>query len=375
MPLTVHGHLPLTVFTCASSQVSPPVCCCFSCLPCWCYLPVQVSHSLVNRRQFRQQVLSTLVRLYQQAETPDYGSICQMLMFLSDAAGVAATLDRLIKGQHESDALLAYQQGRSLMAPYLPHGAGGGAGAAGGLSGSAFSEGGALYALGLIHANHGESIKGFLLESLRNTSNETIQHGACLGVGLAGMGPGDEEVYEDVKRVLYTDSAVAALVAVHCAELYAALFIVRSCTQRCSLCGAVRSAVHCAELYAALFIVRSCTQRCSLCGARSREEENRSLPYLVTVFWLCSVLRTISRIASCVPEWRVVPHSTCWDQSLLPFDPCTTLNPLSPFAPPSTALPPFPCIFSQQPWQSALPVPQRSALDLLELLTSDGVNF
>ncbi|CAI5947250.1 unnamed protein product [Closterium sp. NIES-64] len=442
---------------------------------------LQVSHSLVNRRQFRQQVLSTLVRLYQQAETPDYGSICQMLMFLSDAAGVAATLDRLIKGQNESHALLAYQvafdlfenefqqfllsvrdalpdpppplapapavpasadadaavavaapeadgasaaaapdagaevaaagdavtgaaaaeggsaagatdaaaameteegkegegaakaeggeatdtataaaedgaakpaaevdrtstmdtteaagsgsaeaagsgegeaaaeaapseevvyaerlaklkgiltgetpigltlqflyshnkadlgvlkaikqvvetrnsvchsativanafmhagttvdtflrdnldwlsratnwaklsataglgvihrghlqQGRSLMAPYLPHGAGGSAGAAGGLSGSAYSEGGALYALGLIHANHGESIKGFLLESLRNTSNETIQHGACLGVGLAAMGTGDEEVYEDVKSVLYTDSAVA----------------------------------------------------------------------------------------------------------------------------------------------------------------------
>ncbi|CAI5943849.1 unnamed protein product [Closterium sp. NIES-64] len=367
------------------------------------------------------QVLSTLVRLYQQAETPDYGSICQMLMFLSDAAGVAATLDRLIKGQNESDALLAYQvafdlfenefqqfllsteegkegegaakaeggeatdtataaaedgaakpaaevdgtstmdtteaagsgsaeaagsgegeaaaeaapseevvyaerlaklkgiltgetpigltlqflyshnkadlgvlkaikqvvetrnsvchsativanafmhagttvdtflrdnldwlsratnwaklsataglgvihrghlqQGRSLMAPYLPHGAGGSAGAAGGLSGSAYSEGGALYALGLIHANHGESIKGFLLESLRNTSNETIQHGACLGVGLAAMGTGDEEVYEDVKSVLYTDSAVAG----EAAGIAMGLLLVGSASER-----------------------------------------------------------------------------------------------------------------------------------------------
>ncbi|GMQ09911.1 hypothetical protein CsSME_00053122 [Camellia sinensis var. sinensis] len=44
------------------------------------------------------------------------------------------------------------QQGRSLMAPYLPQsGAGGG--------GSPYSEGGALYALGLIHANHGKGIK------------------------------------------------------------------------------------------------------------------------------------------------------------------------------------------------------------------------
>eukprot|EP00271_Cylindrocystis_brebissonii_P005015 TRINITY_DN16971_c0_g1_i1.p1 TRINITY_DN16971_c0_g1~~TRINITY_DN16971_c0_g1_i1.p1 ORF type:complete len:1168 (-),score=279.75 TRINITY_DN16971_c0_g1_i1:370-3873(-) len=93
------------------------------------------------------------------------------------------------------------QQGRSLMAPYLPQNGGG--------SGSPFSEGGALYALGLIHANHGEGIQHFLLESLRNTSNEVIQHGACLGLGLAALGTADEEVYEDVKSVLYTDSAVA----------------------------------------------------------------------------------------------------------------------------------------------------------------------
>jgi 26S proteasome regulatory subunit N2 len=59
------------------------------------------------------------------------------------------------------------QQGRALMAPYLPQ-----AGAAGG--GSPYSEGGALYALGLIHANHGEGITHFLRESLRNTSSEVL---------------------------------------------------------------------------------------------------------------------------------------------------------------------------------------------------------
>jgi 26S proteasome regulatory subunit N2 len=57
------------------------------------------------------------------------------------------------------------QQGRALMAPYLPQN-----GAVG--SASPYSEGGALYALGLIHANHGEGIKEFLRESLRNTSSE-----------------------------------------------------------------------------------------------------------------------------------------------------------------------------------------------------------
>ncbi|KVI08364.1 26S proteasome regulatory complex, non-ATPase subcomplex, Rpn2/Psmd1 subunit [Cynara cardunculus var. scolymus] len=94
------------------------------------------------------------------------------------------------------------QQGRSLMAPYLPQsGSGGG--------GSPYSEGGALYALGLIHANHGEGIKQFLRDSLRNTNVEVIQHGACLGLGLAALGTADEDVYDEIKSVLYTDSAVA----------------------------------------------------------------------------------------------------------------------------------------------------------------------
>ncbi|KAL0034615.1 hypothetical protein WJX79_010540 [Trebouxia sp. C0005] len=91
-------------------------------------------------------------------------------------------------------------QGQALMAPYLPRN---------GASGSPYSEGGALYALGLIHANHGQDIRDFLLESLRGTQNEVTQHGACLGLGLAGLGSGDDEVFEDLKNVLYLDSAVA----------------------------------------------------------------------------------------------------------------------------------------------------------------------
>ena len=56
-------------------------------------------------------------------------------------------------------------QGQALMAPYLPRN---------GASGSPYSEGGALYALGLIHANNGQDIRDFLLESLRGTQNEVI---------------------------------------------------------------------------------------------------------------------------------------------------------------------------------------------------------
>ncbi|KAA3485510.1 26S proteasome non-ATPase regulatory subunit 1-like protein A-like [Gossypium australe] len=72
------------------------------------------------------------------------------------------------------------QQGRSLMAPYLPQGGAGG-------GGSPYSEGGALYALGLIHANHGEGIKQFLRDSLRNTNVEVCDF---LGLAVAGEAAG-----------------------------------------------------------------------------------------------------------------------------------------------------------------------------------------
>lgn len=91
-------------------------------------------------------------------------------------------------------------QGQYLMAPYLP---------SEGSSGSPFSEGGALYALGLMHCDKGKGIRDFLLQSLRNATSEVVQHGACLGIGLAALGTDDEEVFEDLKNVLYTDSAVA----------------------------------------------------------------------------------------------------------------------------------------------------------------------
>lgn len=112
-------------------------------------------------------------------------------------------------------------QGKALMEPYLPGQR---------ASASPYSEGGALYALGLIHANHGEDIRAFLLDSLRQTSNELIQHGACLGLGLASMGTQDEEVFEDVKGVLYTDSAVAG----EAAGLAMGLLQVGSASDKCS---------------------------------------------------------------------------------------------------------------------------------------------
>ncbi|KAF7837149.1 26S proteasome non-ATPase regulatory subunit 1-like protein A-like [Senna tora] len=336
---------------------------------------IYVSHSFVNLREYRQEVLRLLVKVFQKLPSPDYLSICQCLMFLDEPEGVASILEKLLRSENKDDALLAFQiafdlvenehqafllnvrdrlspakpqpsesahpkasdpapdasvsgpddvqmaddesasnanvpedpieivyaerlnkikgilsgetsiqltlqflyshnksdllilktikqsvemrnsvchsatiyanaimhagttvdtflrenldwlsratnwakfsataglgvihrghlqQGRSLMAPYLPQGGGGG--------GSPYSEGGALYALGLIHANHGEGIKQFLRDSLRSTTVEVIQHGACLGLGLAALGTADEDIYDDIKSVLYTDSAVA----------------------------------------------------------------------------------------------------------------------------------------------------------------------
>ena len=95
-------------------------------------------------------------------------------------------------------------EGRTLMGPFLPR-----EGGAGGARPSPYTEGGALYALGLIHANHGEGILPFLLESSRSSNNEVIQHGACLGLGLAALGSGNEEVFTDMFRILRTDGAIA----------------------------------------------------------------------------------------------------------------------------------------------------------------------
>jgi len=59
---------------------------------------------------------------------------------------------------HEHDAL-------ALMQSYLPREAG---------PTSGYSEGGGLYALGLIHANHGAAITDYLLQQLSDAQNEVI---------------------------------------------------------------------------------------------------------------------------------------------------------------------------------------------------------
>ncbi|KAF8442751.1 armadillo-type protein [Terfezia claveryi] len=92
-------------------------------------------------------------------------------------------------------------QGMKLLEPYLPR--------QGVAAGSAYSQGGSLYALGLIYANHGTDVLDFLRTQFKTTSDETVQHGGALGLGVAGMATGNLLLYEELKVVLWADSAIA----------------------------------------------------------------------------------------------------------------------------------------------------------------------
>ncbi|CBF85394.1 hypothetical protein AN1700.2 [Aspergillus nidulans FGSC A4] len=96
-------------------------------------------------------------------------------------------------------------QGQRLLQPYLPKensidGVGN--------SGSLYSQGGSLYALGLIYANHGGMAVDYIRDQFKKATEEVIQHGGALGLGVAGMATGDEGIYDDLRNVLYTDSAL-----------------------------------------------------------------------------------------------------------------------------------------------------------------------
>ncbi|ERT00500.1 hypothetical protein HMPREF1624_03873 [Sporothrix schenckii ATCC 58251] len=92
-------------------------------------------------------------------------------------------------------------QARKLLEPYMPR--------IGQLTqGSPFSQGGALYAYGLIHANHGADALDYLKNVFAGAEDEYIQHGGALGLGIAGMATGDEAIFESLKNVLQTDSAL-----------------------------------------------------------------------------------------------------------------------------------------------------------------------
>ncbi|GAA5797348.1 armadillo-type protein [Helicostylum pulchrum] len=140
----------------------------------------------------------TFANAFMQAGTTSDEFLRQNLDWLSRATNwskfsATAALGVIHKGQ--------LAQSMNLLAPYLPQE---------GVSGnSSYSEGGSLYALGLINANHGAEVLNFLKTALKDTSDDVIQHGACLGLGVAGMATANEGIYEDLKSVLFGDNAVA----------------------------------------------------------------------------------------------------------------------------------------------------------------------
>jgi len=91
-------------------------------------------------------------------------------------------------------------QGQKLLDPYLPKDSVS--------SGSHYEQGGSLYALGLIYANHGSNVLDYLVKQFQAANEEVIQHGGALGLGVAGMATGSEEIFDHFKSVLYTDSAI-----------------------------------------------------------------------------------------------------------------------------------------------------------------------
>ncbi|KAK2198375.1 bifunctional Kelch-type beta propeller/Calcineurin-like phosphoesterase domain [Babesia duncani] len=95
-------------------------------------------------------------------------------------------------------------QYKKVLSAYLP--------TDGGSTGShAFSEGGSLYALGLMHSNlYDESARDLLMEWLGNEHvEEPITHGAALGLGLVCLGRADMAVYEHLQTALYKNNAVS----------------------------------------------------------------------------------------------------------------------------------------------------------------------
>ncbi|KAJ8424974.1 hypothetical protein Cgig2_001829 [Carnegiea gigantea] len=148
------------------------------------------------------------------------------LMFLDEPEGVATILEKLLHSENKDDPLLAFQRGRDLVEnehpafllnvrdrlpkpssppPEQP------------TSGDfqATQIGNATFPQGCANDGWNSCLRAALgVVAVLTAKVElymplVIQHAPCLGLGLAAVGTADEEIFEDIKNVLYTDSAVA----------------------------------------------------------------------------------------------------------------------------------------------------------------------
>jgi len=101
------------------------------------------------------------------------------------------------------------RESMNLLQPYLSSSAGAGPDDAG------YAYAGALYALGLIHVNKGgagdSQTIAYLRDALNNATQRTVvQHGACLGIGLAAMATGDNDMHQNMFNILHASNDAIA---------------------------------------------------------------------------------------------------------------------------------------------------------------------
>eukprot|EP00835_Amoeboradix_gromovi_P000450 NODE_16_length_41655_cov_0.272813.p1 type:complete len:790 gc:universal NODE_16_length_41655_cov_0.272813:17171-19540(+) len=91
-----------------------------------------------------------------------------------------------------------------ILEPYLPQES---------ISTQPHSEAGSLFALGLIHTKHATNDVTQLITKHLVSSNEILQHGACLGLGLALLASNNTAIYNQLRAILFSDSAIAGQAA------------------------------------------------------------------------------------------------------------------------------------------------------------------
>ena len=117
----------------------------------------------------------------------------------------------------------------TILEPYLPQES---------VSTQPHSEAGSLFALGLIHLKlHGvapasttEAPTKSVIDTVHSnlsSNNEVLQHGACLGLGCLLLATNDQSTYNDLRGVLFSDSAVAG----HAAAISIGLVMLGSLNQ------------------------------------------------------------------------------------------------------------------------------------------------
>src|SRR5258708_2854912 len=95
--------------------------------------------------------------------------------------------------------------GMQLLAPYLPT-------STGENSSGPYSEGGALYTLGLINSGWDKDMLGYLKDHIKDVSSKVVQHGAALGLGVAGMASRNAgRLTVSLCRCLFVDEVLSSL--------------------------------------------------------------------------------------------------------------------------------------------------------------------